>query len=217
MYSLVPACATHKIQWVHVSAIYTQHSTHRGAPPLTRFNLCRGCLSRSSNCKFQNTPVRLTSCWRSQLETQVLFTWHVASSLAALMRPWRCDSLALSQPDISNPLLRVVVCNSVACQHVSCRVRLQPFWWMTNTSLRTRAPCQQCTRRCSFASWRRPFSTAPWHHGASDHTARSTSCLAVLCQMLPADVPGHSAESVPQLEYVTSSRGLTWPLHSGLL
>ena len=27
MFSLVPACAIHQIQWVHVSAIYTQLST----------------------------------------------------------------------------------------------------------------------------------------------------------------------------------------------
>ena len=195
-----------RLQWVHVNTIYTQHSTrssdaiaslsvHLGTASLTCFQIFVGCLSRSSNCRFQTILCPITNCWRSQIETQVVVTWPVTSSLSALMRPWRCDSLALSHPDLSNPLLREVLSDSTACKDVSCNVRLQPFLWITNTSSSTRAHAQQCTHRCSFSSRKRSFSITPWHAGALDYTARSTTCLAGLCQMYQPMFP-HTTQRV---------------------
>ena len=95
-----------RLQWLFVSAVCTQHSTRSsdviaqvsdraGTASLTCFKLLRLPFPHLE-LQVSKTPVSITNCWRSQLETQVLFTWPVSSSLSSLMRPKRCDSFRAS-------------------------------------------------------------------------------------------------------------------------
>ena len=113
--------------------------------------IARDCASERSpwNCithELQSLPtvfltariadVKLT-CPNHQL---LAFTWPVASSLSALMRPWRCDSLALSHPvRFARRVKPCVTIFPVDNEHVVPQ------------------QCQHCTTPCSSASWKRPF------------------------------------------------------------
>ena len=190
VFSLGPACAVRKIQWAHVSAISTQHSTRPSDAPCASERSPWNCITHvcpaariavfENSCpNHQRPPVRSLKLRFSSpgLLPQVF----PRSCVHGAVTRWRCHpqispthSFVLSRP---TPRL------------VSCRVRLQLLFVDNEHFVPHPCTCQQCTPRSSFASWKRPFSTVPRHCDAVDCRARNTLCLAVLCQMCQSMFP----------------------------
>ena len=166
VFSLAPECATHKIQQVHVSAIYAQHSTcpsdaiaqgsvRLGTASLTCFKFWRLTFSQLE-LQVSNTLVPITSCWRSHLETQVLFTWPVG--------PFRAHgSTALCLVGVVTPgsLRPTSSCHARLHSLPACFMPCPNPAFLVDNEHFVLHPCphQQCTRRCTLASWKPARST----------------------------------------------------------